>query len=302
MLWNCGLQLDQSRNIVSGSNAILSDAIQHGADMRVATAFRHNEHIDIASSDSQLIEEAMDFGLTYLLDKHWVAAVETLRMPVSIPDHFGPRPSMSFFLYNQDGRQACAHLFLDGQPATGTIGPTPAHQRGEHDAMLKYHELDTQDADTNAPSRNFIYDFESMRYMICDCWEQVFGHDKNGEVMSGRLENLVEAIRAGHEVKVAIRGLCADLAETPPAALDHEVFVHIGPSYYYTESRLLISETHPLVRIQPAIPLVYRSRGWDVGWLMPRTDGFVARWLCDPYSLKYEKSEGRYAMRWFVRR
>ena len=31
--------------------------------------------------------------------------IETLRMPVSLPDGFGPRPSMSFFLNNQDSNQ-----------------------------------------------------------------------------------------------------------------------------------------------------------------------------------------------------
>ena len=34
---------------------------------------------------------------------------------------------------------------------------------------------------------------------------------------------------------------------------------------------------------------------------MPRSDGLVARWLVDPYTLKFRKSEGRYAIRWFVR-
>ena len=33
---------------------------------------------------------------------------------------------------------------------------------------------------------------------------------------------------------------------------------------------------------------------------MARTDGHVARWLCDPYTLTFQKSAGRYAMRWFA--
>jgi hypothetical protein len=44
----------------------------------------------------------------------------------------------------------------------------------------------------------------------------------------------------------------------------------------------------------------YGSRAWDFGWLMPRSDGFVAGWLCDPYTLKFRREDGRYAMRWFV--
>jgi len=45
----------------------------------------------------------------------------------------------------------------------------------------------------------------------------------------------------------------------------------------------------------------YKSKEWDFGWLMPRTDGYVARWLCDPYTLQFRKTDGQYAIRWFVR-
>ena len=57
----------------------------------------------------------------------------------------------------------------------------------------------------------------------------------------------------------------------------------------------------PTVRIRPAIPRWYRSRAWDFGWLLPRTDGVVFRWLCDPFTLKFTKSEKRHAIRWFGR-
>ena len=45
----------------------------------------------------------------------------------------------------------------------------------------------------------------------------------------------------------------------------------------------------------------YESRGWDFGWLMARTDGYVARLLLNPYTLKFERSQGHYPIRWFVR-
>ena len=96
---------------------------------------------------------------------------------------------------------------------------------------------------------------------------------------------------------MGIRGLCADLGE----AVEHEVFVQTGPGYYATERRIFCAGTQPVVRVAPAIPLAYRSRGWDFGWLMVRSDGLVARWLCDPYTLKFAKSEARCAVRWFVR-
>jgi hypothetical protein len=98
---------------------------------------------------------------------------------------------------------------------------------------------------------------------------------------------------------VAIRNLCSDLGETS-AAVEHEVFVHLGACYYYTEEKRLLGAAHPMVRTRPSIPMGYGSRAWDFGWLMPRSDGFVAGWLCDPYTLKFRREDGRYAMRWFV--
>ena len=45
----------------------------------------------------------------------------------------------------------------------------------------------------------------------------------------------------------------------------------------------------------------FTRTGWDFGWLLPHTDGFVAYRLCNPYTLEFRKSEGRHATRWFVR-
>lgn len=97
-VWKNVLQLDESRQPVSGSTDDLCQAIRNGADLRIGTAFRHNEHIDTTSDNAELIREHMDFRVTYLLDDRWAAAVETMRMPVSLPDGFGPQASMSFFL------------------------------------------------------------------------------------------------------------------------------------------------------------------------------------------------------------
>ena len=129
----------------------------------------------------------------------------------------------------------------------------------------------------------------------------MLAHEADGRVQSGDVETLADAVNQGCEVKVAIRGLCDDLAGDEPA-IDHEVFVPTGPCYYYTEAKLFMTGANPMVRVRPAIPLLYASRAWDFGWLLPRTDGFVARWLCDPYTLQFKKSESRHALRWFVRR
>ncbi len=265
--------------------------------MRVGTAFRHNEHIDPNSDRDELIREVMDFRITYLIEDHWVAGIENLRVPVALPDGFGPRESMSFFLYNQDGHQAIARPFLDERPATGQPGISPVN---EWLSMPKYHELDSFDAETNAPSSNFVYDFEYFRFMVRSGWNEVLSHDADGTVIRGDVSDLADAFVSGAEVKVAVRGLCDDLAGGDTAAIDHEVFIHVGACYYYTQQQLFLASANPVVRTRPSIPLGYRSQGWDFGWLMPRTDGHVARWLCDPYTLKFRRDAQRHAMRWFI--
>ena len=127
-------------------------------------------------------------------------------------------------------------------------------------------------------------------------------------MQAGSIDRLAGAFEAGAEVKVAIRNLCADLDAEParPAAcpvfpgIEHEVFIQAGPGYY-SDRKLFIAGTHPLVRVRPGIPMRYMSRAWDFGWLMPRTDGRVAMLLYDPYSLKVRRQAGQFDMRWFVR-
>ena len=302
-MWKVALELNEQRLPVQGNAELLGQAIRRGADLRVGTAFRHHEHIDTSSTNDELILEHMDFRITYLIEDRWVAGIENLRMPVALPDRFGPRASMSFFLYNQDGNQAIARPYLDGQsclepPAAATsshvTGVQPA--LGRDPLMPRMHVLSVADTETNAPSQHFIYEFDYYRYLVCDRWREVLAHDEQGAVRSGSFANLVSAVRAGKEVKVAIRGLCDDLGP----GLDHEVLVHIGPCYEYTRSGFLVAAAQPLVRVRPVIPLMYSSRAWDFGWVIVRSDGLVARWLCNPYNLHFSKSSTRHALRWFV--
>jgi hypothetical protein len=224
----------------------------------------------------------------------------TLRQPISLPDQFGPRASMSFFMYNQDGQQAIARPYLDSStpPAGGARGPSPLD---DWSAYPKYHQQDGWDAGTNAPSSNFIYDFEVFRYFVCDDWQEVLAHDAAGKVQAGSVDLLAGAFEAGAEIKVAIHNLCADLAAGQAGPVEHEVFIQVGPGYYYSDQKLFIAGTHPLIRVRPGIPMRYVSQGWDFGWLMPRTDGRVAMLLYDPYSLQVRRQAGQFAMRWFVR-
>ena len=296
--WKSAYQLDTSRHRISGSEKELAAAIRRGADLRIRTEFKHNEHIDPSSDNSERIQEVAEFAETYLIDDRWVAGIMTLRQPISLPNAFGPRPSMSFFLYNQDGQQAIARPFLDGGEVVAEPGPSKPE---DFDNIPKYHAFDAWDTGTNAPSHNFVYDFDLFHYLVRDDWTEVLSHTAEGQVVSGSPQELGRQVAQGKEVKVAIRGLCADLTEDPDKAIDHEVFIKTGSCYYYTEQQLFIAGTHPLVRVKPAVPLHYESRGWDFGWLIARTDGFVARLLLNPYTLQFERTQCKHPIRWWVR-
>lgn len=292
------LSLDAERRVRDGSAEALAAAIRRGADLHIGTEFRHNEHVDTSSDSPEVVRELAEFRTTYLIEDRWTAGIMTLRQPVSLPEAFGPRPSMSFFLYNQDGTQAIARPHLDGRPSAAATGSAPIDS---HPDMPKYHVLDSWDAETNAPSSTFIYDFEHFDFLVRDNWTEVLAHDATGAVLHGSADALGEVCADGGEVKAAVQGLCADLAEPGAAATDHEVFVQVGSSYYYTEQRLFIAGTHPLPRVRASIPLRYATQAWDFGWLILRTDGRVISRICDPYTLRFHDGETRHAIRWFVR-
>ena len=296
--WKCVLVLDRERRRVAGSTGDLAAAIRRGADMRICTEFRNNEHLFPGAANPELVREVADFRVTYLLEDRWVAGIMSLRQPVSPPDGFGERPSMSYFLYNENGLQAIARPYLDGAPAAGRMGPAPLD---DHSNMPKMHQFDSWDAGTNAPSNNFVYDFETFKFWVNDDWEEVLSHTADGKVLSGSIDALGEEFGRGRDIKVGVSGLCADMTPDTASAVRHEVFVQCGAGYHFTDTKRFCAGTQPLVRVKPAIPLRYESKGWDFGWLLPRTDGHVARRLFDPYTLKCHDTEAHYALRWFVR-
>lgn len=296
--WRLVMTLDRDRNVIGGAPIELRGAIRAGADMRIYSEFYHDEHIDLDSDNHELVQESMDMRATYLVDERWAAGILTLRQPVELPDRFGPRPSLSLFLYNEDGQQAIARPILDGLPSNGAPGPSPP---ADHAQMPKYHELDRWDDATNAPSSNFIYDFETLRFFVREEWREVLHHTSDGAVVSGSIDKLADAFRSGAEFKVGIRRLCADLSPVPADALPHEVFIQLGSCYYYTREKLFIAGAHPVARVRPGVPLRYTTRGWDYAWLLVRTDGHVALLIYDPYTLSTRREFGRFEMRWFFR-
>jgi hypothetical protein len=294
--WKCVLQLDSTRSVIAGSDIELRDAIRRGADLRIYVEFKHNEHIDTSSDNPEIIRETSEFATTYLLDNSWVAGIMSNRQPISLPDMFAPRPSMSFFLYNQDGSQAIARPYLDQITRADAI---KAVQIDIHDDMPKSHSFDRWDDNTNAPSQNFVYDFETFKYYVRDNWREILHNDASGKIVSGSIKKLADAFTEGCEVKVGVSGLCDDFGNANN--IEHEVFVKTGYDYYYTEQELFISGTYPLVRVKPNIPMEYTSNGWDFGWLLVRTDGYAVQRICNPYSLNFTDTKRRLAMRWFIR-
>jgi len=270
----------------------------NGAELRIQTWFYHDEHVDVNSDIHEMVNEVSEFPITYIIDNSWVTGIMNQRQPVSLTHEFGPRPSMSFFMYNQDGSQAIARPFLDGQPANGKLGSYPVD---DHSDMPKYYQIDNWDVGTNAVSSNFIYKFEIFKYWVKNDWEEIYSNDENGFAVSGNIDNLAHALSYGKEIKVGIKGVCSDIINNEDGYMEHEVFVQAGYCYYYTDRKLFICETHPLVRVNPGIPMRYFSRGWDFGWLLPKTDGTVAYLICDPYTLKFRRFEKRHSIRWFTR-
>jgi hypothetical protein len=296
--WTCAIEYDGEKNVVAGSTDALNGAIRRAADLSIYTEFRHSEHIDANSGNPEMIREVAQRGVTYLLDDRWSAGIITQRQPIEPPEGFGPRPSLSFFMYNQDARQAFARPYLDGPPSTIAPNPNPPDFGTD---LPKMNLLGGADKDTNAPSAVFTYAFDSIRYFVRDDWEQILDHGTRGEIRSGSLDALVKAFEVGAEMKIGIRGLCADLNGGDTDGIDHEVFINLHSYYYCTDSRQFTGGTFPLVRLRPSIPLIYRSRAWDFGWVMVRSDGHVALTLYDPYTLLPRRATSRCAIRWFVR-
>jgi hypothetical protein len=306
--WRLVQTLDRDRTVIGGSPEELRRAIRGGADLRIYSEFYHDEHIDLDSDNHELVQESMDMRATYLLDDRWSAGVINLRQPVQLPAEFGPRPSLSLFLYNENGQQAIARPFLDGPPAGSPTGRSPP---ADHTRMPKYHEFDRWDDGTNAPSSNFIYDFETLRFFVRDDWREVLSHARDGSIQSGSIDELATAFRGGAEFKIGIQGLCDDLApsddsrianrEAPPSPLPHEVFIQLGSCYYYTREKLFVAGSHPVPRVRPDVPLRYTTGGWDYTWLLVRTDGRASLLIYDPYTLTPRRQSGLFAMRWFCR-
>ena len=290
--WTCLLRENERHEIVAGSRQALAEAIARGADLKGYTTFDYGEHMSVPESTEGLVQELMCFSTVYLLAERQVAGVQSTRYPANSSLEFGEAPSLSFFVNNVNGQNGIARLFLDGR--IGRAKPAP-------DLVKKYHVIDAWDAESPCPSENFTYDFGEYAWWVNDSWREVLAHDEHGAVVGGSLLELREAFRSGASIKVGVKNLCAALAAPGAAPVEHEVFVELHSIYNHEPSGFLGGESQPLVRIAPACQLQYTSGNWNGGWILPRTDGIVHHLILNPYTHEFSRTQGRFAIRWFVR-
>jgi len=286
------LSLDSQCQVIAGSTELLCEAISRGADLRIYTEFKYEEHIIPGSPDRGIVREVSNFRVTYLIDKRWVAGIMNLRMPVALPG-FGNQPSWSFFMYNQNGQQAIARPFLDGVKRPEPCGEVPAYAPKN---MPKYQAIDNYDDGSNGPCSNFIYHFEIFKFYVQDNWREVYAHDANGKRLSGSFNDYMAAFENGADMKVGISNLFHAEGDLP-----YEVFLHCGPGYYHTGNGSYCVSTEPAVIVKPAIPMVYKTGNWSSGNILVSTDGKVEYWYYNPYTMQYSKKIDHCAIRYFVR-
>ena len=287
------LSLDENRSITEGSTRKLNEEIRKGAEIRISTGFLCNEHIDVESDDDQLMVETTHFEETVLIDDHWSAYYMTLRQPVSANQGlFGDPSSLSLFLYNQDGRQALARVIMDGRRDEVSLAHT------EDGGMAKMHTFSINDADTPGISKNFIYDFEFYRFMACSCYEEIYANDANGDMVSGDIDALGAAYACGRPIKIAFKGL-SDVMWGKTGHTD-EIYIQCGSSYYYTDNKVMLTNTHPFVSVPADIPMTYKPRSFRYCWLVASTDGRTEVRSYDPFLSEWKITKANLPVRWFA--
>ena len=296
--WRCLLELNPRRQVVSGDRAALCAAIARGADLRVFTEWLFEEHVapglgrPARDDEAGLLQEVIDFRQTIVVADAYAAGITTQRQAILPLVGFNPDgpARLSFFLYDLEGRQACATILLDPEPRSEPGSMRLVPPRAD---MPKMSQAEQYDQATTAPSINFIYDFERYRYFVRDDWRQVLSHDGNGEVIDGSFDDLHEAHHSGCELKVAVRDLAAGES--------NEILSLVGTSWVHTARRELEGLTHPLVRLDASRPLKYASGTWTVAWVFLSTNGSAKLRVLDPYRRRFHEEAGNFACRWFVR-
>ncbi|MDO5553299.1 MAG: hypothetical protein Q4G68_06020 [Planctomycetia bacterium] len=286
------LELDTHRKITTGSPELLRNAVANGADLRIATGFRHNEHIDVTSQDDQLIVETSSFKQTVLINDRWVAGYMTLRQPVTLVNGFGQPNSLSLFLYNQNGQQALARVIFEDRPDSA-FG-----KKLESEGVSKFHTFSQYDTESTGPSKNFVYDFDFYRYYVTEKYSFSYANDAKGNCKSGNFARLAQASEHGKTIKVGIRGISSYL--WPEYQATDEIFIPCGSHYYYAKKKLMVASTEPFVVIPATIPLEYRANALRYCWAIVQSDASATIRSYDPIAKEWHDYQTSLPVRWFV--
>jgi len=300
MAWRQILVLNNKRKLMEGSVESLAAAAKCGAEIKSYTTFDYAEHMAAPDIHEGLVQEMMSFAVAYWLEGGHVAVIQTTRYPAAASLGFGDAKSLSFFLNNDNGRNSIARPFLDGTKGqVKDTSQTPSENVPDpHHG--KYKTFDSYDSETSSPCENFTYDFGEYRWWVDESWQEMLSVDAQGNVISGSLDALQEAFRAGRSLKVGVKNLCSDLVLEGKQAIEHEVFVELHSIYNHHDAGYLGGESQPVVRVAPDVPLRYEHGNWNFGWILPRTDGIVHQLIIDPHTRSFTKKECRFASRWFA--
>ena len=70
--------LHRDRSITAGSEANLGAAIRRGVDLYLNTAFRYDEHTGTTADNNVIVQDVLEFRMTYLLEDRWMAGIVSL--------------------------------------------------------------------------------------------------------------------------------------------------------------------------------------------------------------------------------
>ena len=275
-----------------------STAIGRGADLRIYTEFLYEEHILPGGGDDRSgrpdprghrLPRDDPRRRTRTWPRSRPCASRWSRRTASTAPTRRCRSSCTRWTASRRWPTSCSATRRrpSCRPGERTVEPTPAD-------MPKMGDQEFFDVGTTGPSRNFVYDMETYRFIVRDEWQEVLAHDADGRVTAGSFAALEEAQIAGREIKVGIRDLGRRPRDGGDRRVAHEV-VHARRVRLPPRPGRAVRHAHPSPRPDRAgaIPLRYRSGNWDVAWVFLRTDGQAHVRRIDPYT----RAVGRTARR-----
>lgn len=136
-------------------------------------------------------------------------------------------------------------------------------------------------------------------------WNLAYGHDRQGRPVSGKIENLIAAVRAGAPVRVRI-----DYAEEGPPIYRDVAALWIKDGHVYAQNSTVISAAFQAVYVNGDTATVadtYEKDGlrfldnpyWYFEICSTRGDVDKSRWGIGDHKLR-RRNQGKFAIEWFV--